>query len=351
MRRKSGFTLIELLVVIAIIAILIALLLPAVQQAREAAHRTQCKNNLHQIGFALHSYYNSYETLPPGVVNRLGPIQNQPQGYHHGWMTAILPYIDLPVLDQKLDRTLSIYADENLSVRKLVIPVFQCPTDPSPSRSTDAKNAVGLSNYCGNHHHNAGAIDTNNHGVLFLNSRVRYKDIYDGSSFTIMAGEANRSAEDLGWASGTRATLRNAGIMINETPEGSRYYNDPSANPAFELAKNDIQKGYGGAGYGGSSYGGSYGSSYGGSEYSMESYGEDAEASQEGEEGAPQARPPAPEKPSGFEYDPGGFGSYHTGGAQFLLCDGSVRFLSENIDPATYMRLCDRADGFDIGDF
>src|ERR1700754_2067028 len=92
--KARAFTLIELLVVIAIIAILIALLLPAVQQAREAARRTQCKNNLMQLGIALHNYQMAFEPPPPGVVNSTGPVLNSPSGYHMGWIAQILPYIE-----------------------------------------------------------------------------------------------------------------------------------------------------------------------------------------------------------------------------------------------------------------
>src|ERR1700735_1853207 len=93
-RRRPGFTLIELLVVIAIIAVLIALLLPAVQAAREAAPGMQCVNNLMNIGIALQNYESSYELLPPGVINDTGPIQNAPSGYHAGWMLQLLPFLE-----------------------------------------------------------------------------------------------------------------------------------------------------------------------------------------------------------------------------------------------------------------
>src|SRR5258708_11399747 len=91
---RAGFTLIELLVVIAFLAVLIALLVPAVQAAREAARRAQCLNNVMQLGIALQSYESSHELLPPGVVNTTGPILDQPKGYHYGWLVQILPFFE-----------------------------------------------------------------------------------------------------------------------------------------------------------------------------------------------------------------------------------------------------------------
>src|SRR5210317_1079102 len=92
--RRTAFTLVELLVVIAIISILVALLLPAVNAAREAARRTQCKNNVAQLGLALHNYEMAHENLPPGVVNPTGPIRSVPEGNHTSWTVQILPMIE-----------------------------------------------------------------------------------------------------------------------------------------------------------------------------------------------------------------------------------------------------------------
>ena len=154
------------------------------------------------------------------------------------------------------------------------------------------------------HHPFEAPIDTTNHGVLFLNSRVTYADVSDGASHTLFIGEFKRSADDLGWGSGTRATLRNGGRPINKTPAGSPYYNDPQAPPLVEPVDNvTIQ------------------------------YDESVLAELRGDP----------------VYEVGGFGSHHLGGSQVALGDGSVRFLSENTDYDLYRRLLDRADGTSTG--
>jgi prepilin-type N-terminal cleavage/methylation domain-containing protein len=130
-RPFSGFTLIELLVVIAIIAVLIALLLPAVQAAREAARRVQCCNNLTQLGVALHNYEAAHEVLPSGVVNPTGPISNTAVGYHHNWITQILPFIEQANAFRKVDFNAGVYDVANITVRAHLIQSLLCPSEPS----------------------------------------------------------------------------------------------------------------------------------------------------------------------------------------------------------------------------
>ena len=173
--QSSGFTLIELLVVIAMIAVLIALLLPAVQQAREAARRTCCKNNLMQIGLALHNYMGAHICLPPGTQDVTGPIQSKENGgYHMSWCVQILPYISEQNAFNLIDFTQSAYDPVNAPVRAHRVPPFLCPSDHTNS-------VGGVTNYCGVHNDFETPIDVDQNGVLFLNSSIRYEEIQAGS--------------------------------------------------------------------------------------------------------------------------------------------------------------------------
>jgi prepilin-type N-terminal cleavage/methylation domain-containing protein len=209
---SAGFTLIELLVVIAIIAVLIALLLPAVQQAREAARRTSCKNNLMQLGLAMANYEMAHETLPPGTINLTGPIENKEQGYHVSWIVHLLPYLDESNVYRAFNFDFGVYDDVNQTPRATMLEVLRCPSEFRPNAATPG---VALSSYAGCHHDVEAPIDVDNNGVLYLNSQVRYEDIPDGSSNTILIGEKRLSTPDFGWASGTRSTLRNTGNLPN----------------------------------------------------------------------------------------------------------------------------------------
>ncbi len=209
-RPLHGFTLVELLVVIAIISTLIGLLLPAVQSAREAARRCACSNNILQLGLALHTYEFANEAFPPGVTDATGPIRNMPEGQHIGWIVRLLPFIEQQSLERHFHIDEGVYAASNDEPRAACIRTLICPSSPSEEvRHDEGGVEVAVSSYAGCHHDTEAPIDTTNHGLLFLNSRIRFSDITDGSSNTLLLGERRGSDNDLGWASGTRATLRN----------------------------------------------------------------------------------------------------------------------------------------------
>jgi prepilin-type N-terminal cleavage/methylation domain-containing protein/prepilin-type processing-associated H-X9-DG protein len=207
---SAGFTLIELLVVMAIIGVLMALLLPAVQSARSAARRTQCLNNMMQVGLGLQNYESAWESFPPGVVNSTGPIANTAQGYHFSWIVQLLPFLEQNSTAGHLNFERGVYDASNLTVRQVRLKTMICPQDSGPS----VIDGIAQSSYAGNYHHTEAPIDVTNSGVLFLNSAIRSEDIEDGASNTIAFGEKVIGGGDLGWASGTRATLRNGATSL-----------------------------------------------------------------------------------------------------------------------------------------
>ncbi|HUY91368.1 MAG TPA: DUF1559 domain-containing protein [Pirellulales bacterium] len=289
-RATAAFTLVELLVVIAIIGVLVALMLPAVQAAREAARRIQCVNNLSQLALAAQQYESAQESLPPGVLEAAGPIQNVAQGQHVSWLAHLLPHLDQQNAYDRLDFAAGAYAAKNAALRNWGANTFLCPSDSGgPSLAP-----LGVSNYAGCHHDVEAPIDADNHGLLFLNSGVRYRDIADGSSQTVLFGEKLVTMLDLGWLSGTRSTLRNTGTSIN-----------------------------------GSSITGGILALIGDGAEILPGY-------------APPAPGAAPAKPTLVV---GGFESRHPGGGGFAFADGSVRFMSESTNPQLLKQLGHRADG------
>lgn len=281
-----AFTLVELLVVIAIIGVLVAMLLPAIQAAREAARRCSCTNNISQLGLAAHNFEFNFEVLPPGVTDEKGPIRNEAEGKHVSWVVKILPFVEENSLYRLFDQSAGAYAVANAEVRAAPIPLLQCPSDNEgydyPS-DPDEPAKPARSSYAGCHHDVEAPIDANNHGLLFLNSRIRFDDIYDGSSKTILLGEMFERENSLGWVSGTRSTLRNTGKI-----ESFRRFL-PQAQQA-----------------------------------------ETARADQE--------------VPGSLHV--GGFGSNHSGGVvQIVFADGSVRAITEDMDPKVLQLLGNRADG------
>jgi len=297
-RKHRGFTLIELLVVIAIIAILIALLLPAVQQAREAARRTECKNNLKQIGIALHNYHETFSAFPPGWIATNAP-NTFPAGTspnNFGWSVHIFPFIEQVNIYNALN-FLAGYTttDTNLST---LIPAFRCASDTGSATF----NSISRSNYAGvimfTHTLPSTTVVTNGDattathgGGSFGNlSKRNFRDYRDGTANTIMVGERMATGTINGITRGTEAVI--AGTLI--------------AGPLGSGALNVV--------------------------------------------GSPTPTYGNPNN-AAFPNNYGSFSSRHSGGAQFLLGDGSVRMVSENINAATFQAVGTTAGGEITGDF
>ncbi|MFN9717911.1 MAG: DUF1559 domain-containing protein, partial [Planctomycetota bacterium] len=188
--KKRGFTLIELLVVIAIIAILVALLLPAVQQAREAARRTQCKNNLKQIGLALHNYESTFSMLPPGSVVAVagsGGITSEVCP-----IPLILPFFEQSSAYALFDFNVAINTHpNNLAARQFKFPMLQCPSQPSTPAfvlpPTQCPEGCGTTNYVQSLGNNANYGVVN--GPFSRRSRTMFRDFLDGLSNTSLFAE------------------------------------------------------------------------------------------------------------------------------------------------------------------
>ena len=297
--RRRGFTLIELLVVIAIIAILIALLLPAVQQAREAARRSQCKNNLKQIGLAMHNYHDVHKMFPPCYVvptNSQGSanhttanIGSNAANFHPawGWGTFLLPYLDETALYNATGAGEGSLILDHRDEFRTILTQFMCPSDdgePLDSNSNWNRQAVdswhaAKSNYVVANDHETQTRGLDATGIFWENSNCMIRDIFDGTSNTILAGERRYHVED-----NVFRTQVSVGCWAG-TIEG---YSDGSGAWCRDLAGT-------------------------------------------GKRGINQMVWNYTSGPDDWEFSRA-FSSQHEGGAHFLLADGSVRFISENID-------------------
>ena len=337
--ERSGFTLIELLVVIAIIAVLIALLLPAVQQAREAARRTQCKNNLKQLGLALHNFHDTYLRFPPGAANDMTPFgTNAGAQWGSSWKVYILPYMDQAPVFSKWDfaggNSGYVNGTNGALSNGLVIPGYRCPSSSLPQfNSWNGWNRM-ISSYTGT----AGAYSTSgatnkspfstgyavaccngaggiasDNGLLFSGSKANMRDCTDGTSNTFIVHEESD------WI----RTTANAPVNSNTN--------------------------YSSAGY----YGWTMGAAIGFNQ-APSAWGDGRHFNCATVRWGINARGLTGTSSDGTNIDVGAnypMSSQHVGGAHILLTDGSVRFLSQNIDFNTLMRLAAKADGDPVGDF
>jgi prepilin-type N-terminal cleavage/methylation domain-containing protein len=322
-RVKRGFTLIELLVVIAIIAILIALLLPAVQQAREAARRSQCKNNLKQIGLALHNYHEVGGSFPPGVVNTnwTGTVSNG-----LAWSVLILPHLDQAPLYNTINTLSSL--ESQAIIASEVLTTLRCPSDVGPDQATGGTSIGiwGTSNYPANYGVGLPVIDASItdvsrscEGVFGQNSKIRFRDVKDGTSNVIFIGERRMGriceASDLAIVSGTGAFTYSgctvwAGLDEAQSGSGLTFLATGSTGVTAGAPVGPIR---------------------------INPKTDDASNSTG--------------NPITNDQTTIGYNSWHPGGAHFLTGDGAVRFITENVDINTYMSILRRTDGATVGAF
>ncbi|MBN2291391.1 MAG: DUF1559 domain-containing protein [Pirellulales bacterium] len=280
-RNNRAFTLVELLVVIAIIGILIALLLPAVQAAREAARRMQCSNNLKQMGVALHNYHATHNVFPYGW------------GYDvtsWSWSGLILPFAEQDTIHQRIDYRYTYNSLENRDVIKEFVPMYQCPSAPENLLVTCCKGIPGdedvaETNYAAITTHlpvpNAYAGEPRSSenqatGVIYGRSKTAVRDIIDGTSHTLLVTEFDVSQDDP-----YKSTLPSTYCANGQCNIGMNWAAASLVTTAYGIN-------------------------------------------------------------SGAAYTSHAVVSHHAGGAQFLYCDGHVSFLSENIDQATLEALTTR---------
>ncbi|UUO06138.1 DUF1559 domain-containing protein [Blastopirellula sp. J2-11] len=323
-KRRSGFTLVELLVVIAIIGVLIALLLPAVQQAREAARRITCRNNMKQLALALHNYHDTFLVFPSGNMSRTGvttdctPDGDQCQDGRASWTVLVLPFIEQQNLHDQFNFSLPMYwgfnddytgtnpdcgtNNANFVPQTTPVTAFHCPSDPLASNTSLTNNYMGVmggDTYPSNNNGSAyncrmnGSRLNYNNGMLYLNSKTGFQSATDGSSNVYLVGESkylfqpNFCCETAAWSSAARINNDDS-LLVN------------IAAATFQINSGDD---------------------------------------------------PLANEVHMWDEMSGTFGSHHPGGCHMAMGDGSIHFVSENINIDIHRQLSKRSDGLPTGGF
>jgi prepilin-type N-terminal cleavage/methylation domain-containing protein/prepilin-type processing-associated H-X9-DG protein len=215
-RIRGGFTLIELLVVVAVIGILIALLLPAVQAAREAARGISCCNNLRQIGLGLHGYHEAHECFPPGGIE-LRLYWRDVSSRQLAWSAFLLPYIEQKPLHERVDFGKAYDSPENAPAAAEVVSTYLCP---SVSRSSNLVQSRGACDYGGINGERISGPNNPPKGTMLYDQAIRIEEIPDGTSTTLIV------SEDANWSDGQWINARNVfdqAYAINYLPPPGEY--------------------------------------------------------------------------------------------------------------------------------
>jgi prepilin-type N-terminal cleavage/methylation domain-containing protein/prepilin-type processing-associated H-X9-DG protein len=295
MRTRYAFTLIELLVVIAIIAVLIGLLLPAVQKVREAANRIKCKNNLKQLGLALHNYHGRIGYFPPGYQTKVAS-DNSDLGAGWGWATFLLDDLEQGNVSKTIRFDLQISDPANAAVRVLVLPIFVCPSEIKTGTFTvvdaDGKPVVDVAR--GSYVAMNGVLGVtsdawDNNGAFIRNRHLRIADITDGLSNTLFVGERATNMSSTTWT----GAVTNGVVPAQRYPDPLDRLSNAEGAPALVLAHG--------------------------------------------------SRDHLPNNPLVFDAD--ATSSYHISGVNFLFGDGSVQSISNTINGTVFEALLTRAGG------
>lgn len=294
--RRCAFTLVEILVVIAIMGLMVALLLPAIQSAREASRRTQCTNNLHQIGIALHSYHARHRVFPPGYLSQVD-LERDDLGPGWGWASMLLDDLELGNLKPGLNFNLPVQHEANLVALQTPVPTYQCPSDSEfreqvtipkyePTDSPDRLAGASYVGSVGTVRQTCKVCRDKFDGVFGRNSRVRIDQILDGTTRTFAVGERNHAISSPVWG----------GVVAKSMVVDNRIAGKVAAGPAYVLGSTFL-------------------------------HGDQEELEERSQETVAEI-----------------FSAEHAGIMNFLYCDGSVRPINVDIEGTVYLALSTRSD-------